>query len=77
MPGKRRADPGKQALGGRSPAITPQYEHEFVPANAGSDVRLAAPCLQDARYLPEHGIPGAVAGRAVDALKIVNIHNAE
>lgn len=73
--GKRRADPGQRALGGRPPAIIPHMNTNSSPPIR--EAMSAEPGLQDDHYLPEHGIPGAVAERSVDALKIVNIHNAE
>ena len=74
---ERRTYPGQQALGELFSDSAPYNEDELIPADAGSHISIAELFLQDGTHPPEDNIPGAVAERIVDALEIVDVHDAE
>lgn len=74
---ERRTYPGQQALGELFSDSAPYNEDELIPTDAGSHISIAELFLQDGTHPPEDNIPGAVAERIVDALEIVDVHDAE
>ena len=68
--------PDPRCLTGMLPDVYKRQD-ELIPTDAGSHISIAELFLQAGTHPPEDNIPGAVAERIVDALEIVDVHDAE